>query len=460
MSIRKYQFLSLHFILGLSLSLLASCQSAPYRDIASDHHISHNAHQLVRWETKANAVSNRSDELIRIEHYEIPLRLLQQDIDATLDSTMKESLIFEKDGEKFVRWVINPEDTRWHYDVKALLEKKGLDSQPKKFFDGYLTASRSMIIVNPENGATFSLKVSTNKTGGNWTDKKQTWVDAKQVRNMNKWIGEVMSNMKTDTLIIQDEPLALGIKEIDHGMIMRSLNDIPSDEHFYLPGFSVLHNMEGKRIAYLNGAVDVAEFWNKHYNQPLAKAMAEFFAYTGAWYDSPHSQNFLVELDKEMKPTGRIVLRDLGDSYLLEDFARNTKYAHLTEMWEGGNIYRGKIKSAIGLLHGNEAPSWMSHKDYSNYAKDFYLTFEKKFSELTNIPVSELARTQLDLKMYSYGVKMYPTTSGAWKNFLQYANCMNGETKTLKGFDCPEFIRKRHKTVDCFGNVNAILRGN
>jgi hypothetical protein len=444
-------------LLVFSLSVILSCQSVLKRDLASDHHISQNAQQLVTWETKANAVSTRSNQVIRLEHYEIPLRLLQQDVEETLDQNMKDSLIFEKNGEKYVRWVINPEDTKWHFDVKNFLEKHNLDSEPRKFFDAYLTASRSMILVNPDNGATFSLKVSTNKTGGNWTDKKQTWVDAQQVRNMDKWMSEVTSSMKTEHLVIMNEPFAMGIKEIDHGMIMRSLNDVPKDEHFYLPGFSVLHEAEGARIAKLNGAKNVSEFWDKHYNQPLAKALAEFFAYTGAWYDSPHSQNFLVELDKNMKPTGRIILRDLGDTYLLEDFAINTKYAKLTALWEDGNVHKGKLNSAVGLLHGNSAPSWMSDSEYQSYAKNFYTTFEKKFSEISNIPEVELRKTPLNVNPFSYATKNYSTTSESWKNYLKYANCLNGEAKTLAGLDCPEFYLKKQKKIDCYNNVVDII---
>lgn len=444
-------------VLLASLTALVSCQTPVKREIASDFHIPENAHQLVTWETKANGVSTRSNEVIRVDHYEIPLKLLQQDIDKTLDPNMKNSLIFEKNGEKYVRWVINPEDTKWHLEVKAFLEKNNLDSTPKKFFDGYLTASRSMIIVNPENGATFSLKVSTNKTGGNWTDKKQTWVDAKQVRNMNNWIGEVMSNMKTDTLVIMDEPMAMGIEAIDHGMIMRSLNDVPSGEHYYLPGFSALHEAEGARIAKLNGATDIAAFWDKHYNQALARAAAEFFAYTGATYDSPHSQNFLIELDKEMKPTGKIVFRDLGDTYLLEDFAKNTKFAHLTKLWEDGNVHAGRVAASVGLLHGNKAPSWLSAEEYTKYAKNYYKAFEAKLSELSSIPAAELDKTSLNVSTFSYAGKSYATKSESWTHFLKYANCMNGEAKTLAGIDCPEFFLKKQKKVNCFGDITAIL---
>ena len=427
------------------------------RKLASEFHISNSAKQLVSWETKANAIANRSDEVIRVEHYEIPLRLLQSDFDESLDQATKDSIIFFKDSEQYVRWPINPEDSKWHLEIKEFLKAHNLDSEPKKFFDGYSTASRSMILVNPSNGATFSLKVSTDKTGGKWSDKKLAWKEAQQVRRMNKYVTNTIPKMQTKHLVIMDEPLAMGIKELDQAMIMRSLNDLPNDTHYYIPAFSVLHETEGVRIAKLNGSSNPVEFWNKHLVEPMAFAMAEYLSITGAWYDSPHAQNFLIELDTEMKPTGRVVLRDLGDSYLLEDFIKNTNFAWIMKDWEEGNILSGKFTTAIGFLHGNERPSWLAGMDYKEYGWNFYRVFEKKFSELTNIPTSELMKTDSQELTKSYIKKAYPTTSNAWKNHIQYANCMNGEAKTLTGQKCPDYILKNQLKVDCFGSANSII---
>ncbi|AUN97403.1 hypothetical protein DOM21_14445 [Bacteriovorax stolpii] len=441
----------------LSLFILVACQTTLNRHVAADYHISNSAQQLVTWETKANAISERSNEVIRVEHYEIPLRLLEKDFDANLDSNIKNSLLFTKNGETYARWIINPEDSKWHLEVKSFLQKHKIDSEPKKFFDGYLTASRSMILVNPTNGASFSLKVSTDKTGGKWTDKKQTWADALQVRNMNRYLQETLPKMDTPTLVIMDEPLAMGIKELDHGMIMRSLNDLPEDGHYYLPAFSALHDVEGARITKLNGATDPVRFWDKHLNEPIARAMAEYFAATGSWYDSPHAQNFLVELDRDMKPTGRIVLRDLGDTYLLEDFVKNTKFGWITKNWDPNNVQQGKITTGIGLLHGNNPPSWMTSTEYKEYQWGFYRTFEQRFAEITGVPYNEMLRTESKESLWSYSRKTYQATSEAWKKFIRYANCLNGELKTLAGEKCPELYLKRQRKIDCFQGVNAII---
>lgn len=446
-------------ILTLALITITSCQTVPWRrDLASQYHISESAQQLVYWETKANGISTRSNELIRVEHYEIPLRLLEQDFESSLDSNIKKSLFFTKNGETYVRWLINPEDSKWHLEIKEFLKKHKLDSEPKKFFDGYLTASRSMILVNPENGASFSLKVSTDKTGGKWTDKKQTWKDAKQVRKMSRYVKESLPKVEAETLVIMDEPLALGIKDLDQGMILRSLNDLPEDGHYYLPAFSALHETEGLRIAKLNGASDPVRFWEKNLNEPIAKAMAEYFAATGSWYDSPHAQNFLVELDRDMKPTGRIVLRDLGDSYILEDFIKNTQFSWVIKDWDPNFIQQGKITTGVGLLHGNNPPSWMNGMDYKEFQWGFYRNFEKHFAEITGVPSNDLLRTESKEILWSYARKTYATTSPQWKKFIQYANCLNGERKTLAGENCPELYLKRLKKIDCTKAVNAILQ--
>ena len=91
-------------LLLLTLLIFISCQTSTYRNVASDHHVSANVHQLVSWETGANAVSKRSNELIRVEHYEIPLRLLQKDFDDSLDPEIKSSLMFKKDNEQSVNF--------------------------------------------------------------------------------------------------------------------------------------------------------------------------------------------------------------------------------------------------------------------------------------------------------------------------------------------------------------------
>lgn len=360
--------------------------------------ISEELKAVVDWETGANAVAMRSNEMVKIEHYEIPLRLLNFDIDRDIAQSTRDSLVFMKEGEKYVRWVINPEDTKWHLEIAKFLETHGVSSKKHQFFEAYKTASRSYIVVNPENKAEFSAKVSTDVTGGNWTDKKQSYEDATQIRMIMKHINaQIRKTGQLKRSVLLDEPAIFGIKSLDQGMVIRAYDGIAGTGNKYLPGFSAVHDRVGRSIALQNGSKDPAKFWNENYNKPLARALAEFIAATGVAYDSPHSQNFLVELDKHNKPTGRIVLRDFGDSYVNEKFMDAIGKSFIATKWEKSNIVKS-IHADVGILHGNKAPTWLStdsisltsSNSYNKWGADFYREFRKEFTKQTGFMLNSL----------------------------------------------------------------------
>src|SRR6476620_46724 len=70
------------------------------------------AKYMVYLETSENPVGKRSPRPFWIEHFEIPLASLQEDIGAKMDPRVRASMIFENaEGVKMVRWILNPEDT-------------------------------------------------------------------------------------------------------------------------------------------------------------------------------------------------------------------------------------------------------------------------------------------------------------------------------------------------------------
>jgi hypothetical protein len=156
--------------------------------------ISKEMHAMVRMETHSNAVAKRSSDYVQMEHYEIPLELVEKDIAERANKAFIDAMVFERDGKKYVRWVINPEDTKWHLEVANFLIRNGITPIKKTYFLGYMTASRSYIVVEPKTGTEFSIKMSTNNTGGNWKDKQQTWDDAKQIRMMTDFVNELFGN--------------------------------------------------------------------------------------------------------------------------------------------------------------------------------------------------------------------------------------------------------------------------
>jgi hypothetical protein len=410
----------------------------------ASHALESQVKQLVKWETEGNAVSKRSSAPIAIQHYEIPLSKLEKNFAKNLDPQIRAALIFSKDGEDYVRWVINPEDTKWHLELQRWLVRQNLDPNPKSYFKAYLTASRSLIVEDPKTKVAFSVKVSTNQTGGMWKDKKQPIDDARQIRMVSDYVMDVSERVHFDHIVFMDEPLQLGVKELDQALIVRNLGELnsKSKKRYYLPGFSAVHDKVGREIALKNGSVNPIQFWNEHYNKPLARALAELSAHFGITYDSPHSQNFLIELDENMRPTGRIVLRDFGDAYISREWFQALGHDDFIKKWEAENIIDGYLHSAVGIMHGNHYPSWMNDAAYIDWGRDFYETYDQEFSKITGIPLETLQRTQINLKG-RYFSKDYSLRGRAWKEYLRRAPCFHGMTMGAGGLECPDFIKSK-----------------
>lgn len=392
--------------------------------------ISKEMNLLVQLETKANAAATRSSDPVALENYEIPLKLIESSIADRANPEFINSMIFERDGQKFVRWLINPEDTKWHLEVEKFLLQNNISTARKKHFTGYMTASRSYIAVDPISKAEFSIKMSTDKTGGNWKDKQQTWDDANQIRMMTDFVmDQLKSQPKLANIVLLDEPMAFGIKGIDQAMVLRSYEALTNSKKTYVPGFSIMHEKFGRQIALANGSNDPASYWNENYNKPLARALAEFTAITGMTYDSPHSQNFLVELDANNKPTGKIVLRDFGDTYLISDFFEAIKRTDILKVWDQHNLRRGYIPMQVGILHGNKAPNWIDMvgngvNSYNKWGVEFFKEYEKEFLRQTGVnlklsdPVTQVSRKD------AYIQSPYKLTSEEGKKFFSLTNLL------------------------------------
>lgn len=389
--------------------------------------ISKEMHALVRMETHSNAVAQRESEFTRMEHYEIPLDLVEKDLALRSNPEFVKAMIFERDGTKYVRWLINPEDTKWHLEVEKFLLSHGIKPERKTHFVGYMTASRSYIAVDPKTGAEFSIKMSTDRTGGAWRDKQQTWDDAQQIRMMTDFVNEQLKKQPAlEHIVLLDEPMAFGIKSIDQAMVVRSYEELTKSGKRYVPGFSIVHEKFGRELAKANGSSDPAAYWNENYNKPLARALAEFTALTGMTYDSPHSQNFLVELDEKNKPTGKIVLRDFGDTYLTEDFFKAVKRTDISKGWEQSNLKKGVIPMGVGILHGNTPPSWIDTRNntqlvnsYDQWGREFYAEYEKEFKRQTGVTLKAASVEPKRGGMYMQ--KLYDVTDAEGKRFLELA---------------------------------------
>lgn len=397
--------------------------------------------QLAKWEAEANAVTSRPSTLLKLKNYEIPAELIESDVAETTPKEVQKAFFIEKDGKKFVRWIVQPEDTKWFKEVEAFLEKKtGKAPTAYEHFNGYLTASRSVIAIDPDTGYSFSLKASTNQTGGAWKDKKQDWKDGKDIRAVSDYVARLEKTLKLKNAVILQEPMAIGIADVDQSNVVRLLGEAATCDKFYLPGFSALHEAVGKEIA---GKEDPVQFWNEYYAKPLGRALAEFAGIWGLSFDSPHSQNFLIELDKKKKPTGRIILRDLGDVYVLKEQTDLFNAQNVaTRLSAADNLKVSQLNIAVGLLHGNKAPTWVRPEQYENiWGYQFFQAFESEYSALTGFDISKIAPKMAAQSQFSYVAKYYNIDNN-WKTAMNtFASCVN-TGKADKG-SCPAGVTER-----------------
>ena len=111
------------------------------------------------------------------------------------------------------------------------------------------------------------------------------------------------------SLLLLREVIAVMVPGSESGFLVRDLTPL-QDGNFYLPALSL--PWWGRQIASLHGA-DFETFWGACYAEAIGRAKAKLLTRYGLQYDTPNPQNLLIQLARDLRPTGVIALRDLGD---------------------------------------------------------------------------------------------------------------------------------------------------
>lgn len=346
----------------------------------------------------------------KMYHFEIPLEIVGVDFAERISPKIKESLIFIKNGKSFVRWILNPGSRRnndfsyeadvsgpnreilekkgMHYGLKIqrYLESKGLDSTVYSRYIGYRTASRSFLIRDSKTGAAFITKTSTTQAPGKWSIAKYlTSEEAHDTRIYADYLNEKNKENPFQNFTIMDEPGSLSLKTdrhwetepisaeeslfyksdrelVDDAILIRDIDPIlAKNGKIYIPLFSVFASY-GKMIANKNGEENVEKYWTEHGLKVAAKGLAELAIKTGLQHDSPHSQNFLIEVDENYKPTGRLVIRDLSDFYIDKNilYAVTSKASKIIDsLYDKSNVH-DYTTAHFTPFRGNSYPDWMT----------------------------------------------------------------------------------------------------
>ncbi len=293
---------------------------------------------LHHWETAVNPVLHPEDQhkypqIIKLPHVEIPLSFVQANLSAQMDESILKSLVFSKEGVPTIRWILAPgaKDIAvgsmteiFNNELLDFLKSKKMDTSIHYEFTGYPTASTTYLIEDPNNKTVFFVKTSNSMApAGTYKVKKREPWESNDARIVNDYLTGLNREVPFKHFGFFPESAGFVLNGIGMALIIREAGDINEKENsrkIYLPAFSALDPVLGAEIAKKNGFANANEFWSKMFPQLLASAVTELFVRTGLKFDSTHSQNYLFEMDAEMRLTGRIIFRDLADMMILKSF--------------------------------------------------------------------------------------------------------------------------------------------
>ncbi len=218
------------------------------------------------------------------------------------------------------------------------------NNRSPELFKGNLSASRSIYFGN--NNKLYSIKMGTDHPhkGLPQEGKTETAEDIASALAKSEHIQKVDSILGDNKeFTILHDVLAIIHPEDLGGFLIRDLTPL-QDGYYYLPALSIPY--VGDSIARMHNA-NFEEFWTTHYIDKLAKSLALMLIKYGIIMDTPNSQNFLIQMTKDYMPTGKIMIRDIGDSSFVLNVADfiNPEVKNLQEKYNFDFEFLNKITS-------------------------------------------------------------------------------------------------------------------
>lgn len=266
--------------------------------------------QLFLWEQLDNVLSwHKPIDPVQIEYSYVPI----ESVHFTRGEALSESLarlFTATDGQiRYFKHPMNQDRRVPHY----LTPSDGS-------IEGYYSASRSIFIM--QNGELYTIKLPTN----------YPHIDVMQPTKANMANDSVIS-MRRSALINRVDSMASSPPHLKvltevasirdngtgNGFSIRDLRPL-QDGNYYMPAFSIPY--VGREIAEYHN-IDFAEFWEQHYVRVVGWAKVELLLWYGLQMVTPNAQNWLIQMDQNLMPTGKLFLRDVADSSFIRIFAES-----------------------------------------------------------------------------------------------------------------------------------------
>lgn len=263
--------------------------------------------QWLQWEEQANLVGFRISTLpVELEVASVPRTAVELRATAEAPAVIV-SRFLEGDRLRFPRHPLNEDPGI------ALWQEPAVEHWTARF-----TSSRTLVVPAAPGSPLFSVKLATDHPHPDFLQPEKTKL-REEATDALRWV-ELLARVDAilgpePKLLIIREVLAVLVPGTETGFLVRDLRGF-QDGHYYLPALSI--PWVGRQIARGHGA-PFEDFWGQHYAEAVGRVKARLLVRTGLQLETPNPQNLLVQLDGRLAPTGRIVVRDLGDANCATD---------------------------------------------------------------------------------------------------------------------------------------------
>ncbi|MFN7728323.1 MAG: hypothetical protein ACK5P7_04130 [Bdellovibrio sp.] len=292
-------------------------QSAAVRKLVSEDAYM----QWLKWEQTANLKQYHKPTTT----IEVPLvRLSPAAVDVVVTSDAPSKLInLFKTEQGDILWAKHP------YNLSP--EVPFRESPSTDSISVYMTSSRSLALTGDLRG--YTIKLATDHPHGPRGEyqpsKIKTNDDIDSALIHTNHMKEVDQLFGVDPVIMMlGEVMTVAEKKTGIGMVVRDVR-ATDDGNYYLPALSIPY--VGREIAQINGTSFEA-FFERAYAQLLGEAKARLLLRTGLQMATPNPQNMLLQLDRNLKPTGKLVFRDVSDAYLVDVVAKGLNFKKKIEL--------------------------------------------------------------------------------------------------------------------------------
>jgi hypothetical protein len=264
--------------------------------------------QWLDWEAQANLVGFRtSTQPVQVDVVSVPAEALEIHVLPAAPAEIVGRFL-RGDRVLFARHPLNRDASVAWYDAPVA-----------ERWSARFTSSRTLAMPGPESGAAlFSLKLATDHPHPDFLQPEKTRL-REEALGAVEWadliarVDAALGPPRSCALI--GEVLVALVRDAESGFLVRDLR-LFQDGHHYLPALSV--PWVGRQIARLHGEPFDA-FWARHFAERVGRTKAELLARYGLWFETPNPQNVVIQLDRRLRPTGRLVVRDLGDGECATD---------------------------------------------------------------------------------------------------------------------------------------------